>query len=184
VARKWSNENLPGALHYVTGVTGNGQQIFNRTDGCLDVLDVCRQLRQDWPFKLVAYVLMPDHLHMIVNPRDGAISELIASLEGLSSSRILAAEPGVPSTVNQTEISDPLPQVWQKPFKATPLYSGWMIWRKINYIHSRAVRVGLVQSASDYRWSSYRSFYSRADDPLAVDRDWWWPEAGRIADAG
>ncbi|HZE73080.1 MAG TPA: hypothetical protein VE135_26520, partial [Pyrinomonadaceae bacterium] len=38
------------------------------------------------------------------------------------------------------------------------------------------VKAGLVRSAKDYHWSSFRSFYSQGDEPLAVDHDWWWPE--------
>jgi putative transposase len=51
-----------------------------------------------------------------------------------------------------------------------------MIWQKINYIHANPVRAGIVKSAKDYRWSSFRSFYSRGDYTLAVDQDWWWSD--------
>jgi hypothetical protein len=51
-----------------------------------------------------------------------------------------------------------------------------MIWQKINYIHANPVKAGLVRSSKDYRWSSFRSFYSQGDEPIAVDREWFWPE--------
>jgi len=51
-----------------------------------------------------------------------------------------------------------------------------MIWQKINYIHNNPLKAGLVKSAADYRWSSFRAFYRQSDKPLPVDRDWWWPE--------
>jgi hypothetical protein len=51
-----------------------------------------------------------------------------------------------------------------------------MIWQKINYIHANPVKAGLVKSAKEYYWSSFRSFYSQGDEPLAVDHDWWWPD--------
>ena len=56
------------------------------------------------------------------------------------------------------------------------LWSLWMIWQKINYINGNPVKAGLVKSAKNYYWSSFRSFYSQGDEPLAVDHDWWWPE--------
>jgi len=55
-----------------------------------------------------------------------------------------------------------------------------MIWQKINYIHANPVKAGLVRSAKDYRWSSFRSFYSQPDESLAVDRDWWWADDAEI----
>jgi len=59
-----------------------------------------------------------------------------------------------------------------------------MIWQKINYIHANPVKAGLVKSAKDYQWSSFRSFYSQGDSILAVDHDWWWPhDAEKLARA-
>ena len=51
-----------------------------------------------------------------------------------------------------------------------------MIWQKINYIHANPVKAGLVNSAKDYRWSSFHAFYSGAVVDLKVDQDWWWPD--------
>lgn len=49
-----------------------------------------------------------------------------------------------------------------------------MIWQKINYIHANPVKAGLVNSAKDYPWSSFRSFYSQGDELIEVDREWFW----------
>jgi hypothetical protein len=38
------------------------------------------------------------------------------------------------------------------------------------------VKAGPVESARDYYWSSFSSFYSLGNEPLAVDHDWWWPD--------
>jgi hypothetical protein len=51
-----------------------------------------------------------------------------------------------------------------------------MIWQKINYIHANPLKARLVKSTRDYYWSSFSSFYSVSDQPLAVDHDWWWPD--------
>ena len=74
--------------------------------------------------------------------------------------------------------------MWQESFKAFPLWSGWMINQKNNYIHANPVKARLVKSAADYYWSSYRSFYGQGHEPLAVDHDWWWPDdAEKLAKA-
>lgn len=59
-------------------------------------------------------------------------------------------------------------QVWQESFKAIPLWSLWMIWQKIHYIHANPVKARLVASAKDYEWSSFRAFYWNSAEPLAV----------------
>lgn len=72
--------------------------------------------------------------------------------------------------------SDDLHQIWQESFKATPLWSAWMIWQKINYIHANPLKARLVTSSRDYPWSSFRAFYEGTNEPLPVDHEWWWPE--------
>jgi len=70
-------------------------------------------------------------------------------LKGLSSHRIAAI------STNWTFVRDgpegQFHQVWQEGFKTFPLWSEWMIWQKINYIHANPVKARLVKSAKDYR---------------------------------
>jgi REP element-mobilizing transposase RayT len=63
--------------------------IFKRDDCCQEFLKVFRDLLHEWPAKLIAYVLMPDHVHLIVNPKDGRIQEFTGKLKGLSANRIV-----------------------------------------------------------------------------------------------
>ena len=114
---------------------------------------------------------MPDHLHLIANPRDGRIKEFTGQLKAVSAKAIVRANSRFvfPET-------DKGRQVWQESFKDVALWSEWMIWQKLNYLHANPVKAGLVRSARDYYWSGFRSFYSQGDEPLAVDHDWWWPE--------
>jgi putative transposase len=146
--------------------------VFRDDQCCLAFTRVLGQQRESWPFKLVAYVLMPDHFHLIVNPRDGRIEELMQAVKSLSAREIVRL-------ANHTSFKTAnggRNQVWQESFKAFPLWSPWMIWQKINYIHSNPLKAGLVKSVVDYRWSSYGSFYIRESEPVSVDKDWWWPD--------
>ena len=122
--------------------------------------------------KLICFVVMPDHFHLIVNPRDGDIQTWIGELKSLSAKRLVE--------INSTGLfttSDGANQVWQESFKSLALWSGWMIWQKINYIHSNPLRAGLVSSSADYRWSSFKSFYGHeCEDLLSVDHEWWYED--------
>lgn len=89
MARKWSNQNLPGALHFVTGNLLNRIPAFQRDDCCHGFLNVCAALVDEWPCKLIAYVLMRDQIHLIVNPRDGHIRGFVGALKSLSARRIV-----------------------------------------------------------------------------------------------
>ena len=172
VARKWSNQNLPGALHFVTANFLNRLPIFKDKACCESFISTLTTLLDEWPCKLIAYVLMPDHTHFIVNPRDGRIKEFTGKLKSLSAIAIVKEAHDIRFEVD----SEGSHLVWQDSFKATPLWSAWMIWQKINYIHANPVKARLVKSARDYRWSSFRAFYSDDTVDLKVDREWWWPE--------
>jgi putative transposase len=172
MGRKWSNQNLPGALHFVTGNSLERVPIFRQDACCQSFVGTLKTLLKDWPCKLIAYVLMPDHIHLIVNPQDGRIIEFTGKLKGLSAMDIVEVARGVKFKLD----SDGSHRVWQESFKAQPLWSSWMIWQKINYIHANPVKARLVASAKDYRWSSFNAFYSGSSEPLPVDQDWWWAD--------
>jgi len=55
MARKWSNLNLPGALHFVTGNCINRWPVFTEPDCCKVFLDQLKKLSQSWPSKLIYY---------------------------------------------------------------------------------------------------------------------------------
>jgi REP element-mobilizing transposase RayT len=172
MVRKWSNQNLPGALHFVTGNFLDRIPVFKQDLCCQSFIDTLATLLAEWPCKLIAYVLMPDHTHLIVNPKDGRIKEFTGTLKSISAKAIINSAQGIEFKLD----SDGSLNVWQESFKAIPLWSGWMIWQKINYIHANPVKAKLVSSAKDYRWSSFRAFYLGDQEPLRVDQDWWWPD--------
>src|SRR2546426_9567304 len=95
MGRKWSNQNLPGALHFVTGNFLHRVPIFKQEACCQSFVDTFKTLLKEWPCKLIAYVLMPDHLHLIVNPQDGRIKEFTGKLKGLSARAIIESAQGV-----------------------------------------------------------------------------------------
>jgi len=176
MGKKWSNLNLPGALHYLTGNVIHRVPAFLHEIYCKAFLEVCGSLVRDWPCKLICYVVMPDHTHLIVNPRDGDITGFAGALKSLSAKKLVEVRDD-PRFLRETpDVDGSIHQVWQESFKAIPLWSGWMIWQKINYIHANPVKAGLVASARDYKWSSFRAFYEDSGEPLPVDHDWWWPD--------
>lgn len=171
MAKKWHNKNLPGALHFVTGNTLDRKPIFQQEKYCRAFLEVVQLLRVEYSCRIIAFVLMLDHFHLIANPRDGDIQTATGILKSLSARSIVEIAPA-----DWFQNGDHN-QIWQESFKALPLWSGWMINQKINYIHANPVKANLCRSAEDYPWTSFRSFYREETDPLlAVDKDWWWED--------
>jgi REP element-mobilizing transposase RayT len=63
--------------------------VFTDPHNCRVFLAELEKLNGSWPCKLICYVLMPDHLHMIVNPRDGRIKEFTGLLKAVSAKAIV-----------------------------------------------------------------------------------------------
>ena len=169
MAQKWSNKNLPGALHFVTGNVHRRLPIFRKEAFCRAFLEELQNLKTKRECKLIAFVVMPDHIHLIVNPCDGEIREWTGALKSLSAKRLTKLAPK-----DFFLQSDGENQVWQESFKDLPLWSNWMIWQKINYIHNNPLKAKLADSAKDYQWSSFRTFYKlELSELLQVDEDWW-----------
>jgi len=178
MARKWTNINLPGALHCCTGNVIHRIKIFRQKRCCLEFFRILKEQLQKWPAKLICYVVMPDHVHFIVNPRDGNIQGFCGALKSLTAKAIVDLTGDKRFIREKPDKDGSIHQFWQEGFKAFPLWSGWMIKQKINYIHNNPVRAGLCKSAKDYQWSSFRAYYFYSEEPLPVDHDWCWPEDG------
>ncbi len=160
---------MPGALHFVTGNVLDRRPIFRYEKYCRGFLEELQSLRVDGSCKIIAFVLMPDHFHLIANPKSGDIQTAMGTLKSLSAKRIVSLSK-VGAFLNGEEN-----KVWQESFKALPLWSGWMIKQKINYIHANPVKANLCNTAEDYPWTSFRFFYRDETDPMmAVDKEWWW----------
>jgi REP element-mobilizing transposase RayT len=114
MAKKWINKDTPGALHFVTANFSDRAKVFFNERYCSLFLQAVREIKDTWPFKLIAYVLMPDHCHLIVNPRDGRITGLTSALKGLSARYIIDASPPGAFLLSAPASDGASHQVWQE----------------------------------------------------------------------
>ena len=115
--------------------------VFKDTADATIVVDALQFLRYERAY-LLGYVVMPDHLHVIVVPRgDATISKLMHSIKGYSA-RIINARRGG---------SGP---VWQRSFYDRAIRHESQLFETLEYIHSNPVVGGLAQAAEEYRLSS------------------------------
>ena len=63
--------------------------------------------------------------------------------------------------------------LWQKEKNVFPIFSEGLFMQKVNYTHNNPVRAGMVEKATDYRWSSARIWRACPldDEPLLMDID-------------
>ena len=102
---KSKRENL---FHYVTTVTFRRIPIFRSEQSCSLFLQAVREAREAKPFKLVGYVIMPDHAHLFINPLDLDIRQTMNRIKGRSANLILnwLKENNHASSLAKLEIND------------------------------------------------------------------------------
>ena len=115
------------------------------------------------------YVVMPDHVHLIVwFGEQGQLSRFMKSWKQTSSLKLKAILRGIsPHFAGQIPERDPF---WQPRYYPFNLYSQKKAEEKLDYMHKNPVGAGLVKSAVDWRWSSARHYL--LDEPSVVPLEW------------
>ena len=161
---------------FITAVAKNRLQVF-QTDAIKQI--TCRAIdeaRTSCGFLLFAYVIMPDHLHLLTDsPREPSI--VLQFIKGIVSRRVLGylKEMKYEASLRKLEHDDwkrnHRYSLWQHDSDVFSIVSESTFMQKINYIHENPVRAGLVERPEDYRWSSAR-FWKKCpteDEALKVD---------------
>jgi REP element-mobilizing transposase RayT len=171
----------PNLIHYVTAVTYQRVPVFTN-DYCCDLLIEClAETRLSDPFKLIGYVIMPDHFHLLANPLSTDITRLAGKFKGRVASRILKwlrAQNKIQSLA-KLALRKPLASgqthaVWQPDFSAIDIWSHKFIRQKLNYIHMNPVRAGLCDHPAKWRWSSYHAYFPHEEGAVPIEVDWRW----------
>lgn len=146
----------PGvALHLVQR---GRQACFTGDEARLGYLERLRVASAGFECPVHAYVLMGNHVHLLVTPArancgSALLHELGASAQDLD---------------------------------ATPVVASRYLLSCMRYIELNPVRAGLVESAADYRWSSYRANVLGREDALVTPHPCYYalgrtPQARRAA---
>jgi putative transposase len=190
---KLFKSNEPNTFHYVTLVTHNRVPVFRSERACEIFVDVLSEVRERFPYKLIGYVLMPDHVHAIVNNRSGTISDWLHRVRGNSARKILEWLREGQYLMSLKKLALAYPQkrqhthaLWQKDPSVIDLWSHKFIRQKLNYLHLNPVRAGLCEHPADWKWSSYRAYlpHKPGDVPIEVDWQAYWDEEEILAKAG
>ena len=163
-----------GSLHFITWSCYRRKLLLGNPARRDLVLTVLELMRVRYRFAVIGYVVMPEHVHLLISeplisepligkPMIGDPSKIIQAVK-LSVSRRLAIA---------GEFSG---RFWQSRFYDFNLWGQRKEIGKLKYMHRNPVVRGLVVSPEDWQWSSYRS-YACGEAGLVRINDWtWWAE--------
>ena len=147
--------------HFITCTVIDWLPIFADERFVQIIIDSLSFTQSTHRFKLIAYVIMRDHLHLIVSSA-GNLSEEVRSFKSFTARQIidvLGKSEGHPvlkclhtSKKRHKKGSDY--QVWQEGSHPELIQGYEMMRQKIQYIHANPVRAGLVENPIDWPYSS------------------------------
>ncbi len=161
---------------YITVVTKDRLPVFKSDAIKLVTCQALDEARTSGGFLLFAYVIMPDHLHLLTDcPKTSA--DVLRRVKGLTARRVIdyLREHNYQSSLAKLRHEEWKRKhsysLWQQEKNVFSIFSEGVFMQKVNYIHLNPVRAGLVERTIDYRWSSARIWQRSAkdDEPLIVD---------------
>ncbi len=155
-----------GSLHFITWSCYRQLMLSapSRRDMFLVVLE---KMRPRYRFAVIGYVVMPEHVHLLVSEPQIANPSTVVQAAKLGFTRQLPS--GIPSGTPR--------HVWQRRFYDFNLWSQRKEIEKLKYMYRNPVVRGLVEDhPGQWCWSSYRSYAYGESGPVRIN-DWsWWEE--------
>ena len=117
--------------------------------------DALERVRRRYHFAVAGYVVMPEHVHLLVNePQRSLLSRAIQALKLSVSMR-----------------SSELP-FWQAHYYDFNVPSHIKFVEKPRYIHRNPVVRGLVAKPEEWKWSSYRHYQTGLCGAVEIESQW------------
>jgi putative transposase len=151
---------IPGVAHHITQRGNNRQDVFFADDDQRFYLAMLRAQAQDHGLTVLGYCLMPNHVHLVVTPRDAdSLAKTIGTTHLVYTQYI-------------NRLHERSGHLWQGRFYSCALDEAHC-WAALCYIERNPVRAGLVERAWRYPWSSAATHCGRANRWRLLDLEQW-----------
>lgn len=137
--------HCPEGVYHVVARGVRKQRIFFQPQEYRAYLRLLREASRRYGLRVLAYVLMPNHVHLLVRVSDVPLSRAMQFLQGRFA-RWYNRQYGYAG------------HLFQSRYGAHLCQDERYLWALVRYIHENPVRAGLTPEAWGYRWSSFREY--------------------------
>lgn len=159
-----------GAFYHVLSRGNNRQTIFPKLSDYKDFLTCLKATNEQYPFLLYAYVLMPNHFHLLLEAKEIPLSRVMLSL--------LTRYVKLFNLRHQR-----VGHLFQSRYKAILCQKDTYLLELVRYLHLNPVRVGLVNSPGEWVWSSHREYLGIAKSGLKLETGFVLGQFGKDLDS-
>ncbi len=147
--------HFPGAFYHVIA-RGNGRQdIFLEQADYHQYVNLLQEYKQRFHFTLYAYVLMTNHVHLLIEVDEVPLSRIMQNLQFRYTRKF-----------NLKYNKDG--HLFQGRYKAIVCDMDAYFLELTAYIHLNPVRAGMVDDPAKYQWSSYQEYVSLGKECLVA----------------
>ena len=140
-ARKTSLSNIYHVM--LRGI--NRQNIFEEDEGRLYFMNVLGRCKKVSGFKLYAFVLMSNHVHLLIEPADESLDTIFRRI-------------GTRYAVWFNQKYQRVGHLFQDRFKSENVESGLYFMTVLRYIIQNPMKAGIESHPGSYRWSSFLAY--------------------------
>lgn len=139
-------------------IRGNDRQrIFRSIEDKERLLEILKLKHKDWNFEYLAYCLMDNHVHLIIDQGEEDISKI---MQGIN----------IRYVHYFNKRYDRTGHLFQDRFKSEVIEDEKYLLAAVRYVHNNPVKAGMAASPADYVWSSYNSYVNTGTDLRIVNR--------------
>ncbi|MBM4140513.1 MAG: transposase [Nitrospira sp.] len=151
VARIAPNEYI----YHVLTRGNNRQDVFKGESDYKKYKDILRKYKENYKFKLYHYVLMRNHVHLVLETteRGGKLSEIMKGIN-LSYAQYYKNK------------HRHIGHFWQDRYKSIIISKDDYLLACGSYVELNPVRAKIVEDPKDYKWSSYNTHAYREEDVI------------------
>ncbi|MGC9530117.1 MAG: REP-associated tyrosine transposase [Candidatus Bipolaricaulaceae bacterium] len=155
-----------GHAYHAISRANAGTTVFRKPPDYAAFVEVMRKAKERWPLRVLAYCLMPNHVHFVLMPDEPRHLSKWMHL-------VLTTH-----TVRFHKHHQTSGHLWQGRFKSFPIQRDAHLLVVLRYVEANPVRAGLVQEAADWPWSSHAERIGRRarllldDPPIPLPDNW------------
>jgi len=179
-SRNRRNYEKYGNVFFVTSTVIGFIKIFNNNCMYQILLENLEFYRSRGDINILAYVLMPNHFHLVVKTENGThISSFMGNFKRYTSKIISnyhkeSCNYKIVKKLEKARIIEGLPDsgIWRPRFDSFVIVNENTLRQKIDYIHNNPIRANLVDSPEEWPYSSARNYKRLKDIYMQVDIEW------------
>ena len=166
-------------LYFITTTAVQRVNLFHRDVVKRIIADSLNYIRVQHWIKLYAFVIMPNHIHIIVRFLEGyTLSDVMREFKKYTARQIIRqyqAENNQPALAFLEQTANHVPdqryKVWEDGYDARNVFSPEFLGQKLEYIHNNPCQPHweLVEHPEEYPWSSARYYLLDKPTIIAVD---------------